>query len=353
MTVHNAALYIPTAKAPFRLEPAELYEPGPNDLLVKNTSLALNPLEHRFQKLAIFPVQYPHISGFSFAGTVEKVGSAVTAFKPGDHVAAINKFSEANPGNRYGAFQKYALIQDTAAAKLDKKVDLDHASAIMASLLSTIGALNVCMGMERPPLSDKQAPKNNQKFLIYGGSSMFGLLTSEYAIRAGYDVVTTASPRTMDEVKRFCPSATILDHTLPHGELVEALVASGPYAYSLDTIAKPETTAVVADVLKRSGGGVFWSSQPVQGPDPNMPEGVERKGESYPVQVELNEELRKWTFEEYLPKGLIGGLITAPRIEKVAGGLSSVPSALERFGEGQVSGVKLVVDPSETETQEI
>jgi hypothetical protein len=67
------------------------------------------------------------------------------------------------------------------------------------------------------------------------------------------------------------------------------------------------------------------------------------KGVSYPGLVELDEEVRKWFFEEYLPKGLSSGVIAIPRIEKVGGGLKSVPDALDRMSEGGVSGAKVVV----------
>ena len=350
MAGKNVALYIPSAKAPFQVGPAEVYEPGPHDLLVKNVSLALNPLEYKVQKFAFLPQEYPNVSGWSFAGIVEKIGSEVTAFKPGDRIVAFKHVTGPKSGNQYGTFQKYALVQDRAAAKLDEKTNLDHASAVVSSFLSTVGALSMCMGMDYPPLSDKPAPRKNQKILIYGGSSIFGLVASEYAMRAGYDVVATASPRTKDEVKRFCPAATIVDHTMPREQLVQALVAEGPYDHFFDTITKPETKLIVAEVVKKLlGGGAFWSSQPARGPEPELPDGVERKGDSFPGLVDAKEEVRKWAVEEYLPKGLASGAITAPRIEKIAEGLKGVPGALERFGEGKVSGAKLVVDPWETE----
>jgi NADPH:quinone reductase-like Zn-dependent oxidoreductase len=233
MTSHNLALHIPAAKSAFQVGPAEIYQPGPHDLLIKNTSLALNPLEYKIQKLGILTRQYPSISGFSFAGTVEKIGSSVTAFQVGDRIVALKKFSEPNSGNQYGAFQKYVLIQDTAAAKLDESTTLDEASSVISNLIATVGALNMSMAMDRAPVPNSTVmattkPRKNQKILIYGGSSVFGMLASEYAMQAGYDVVTTSSPRNVGEVRQFCPSAQIVHHTLPKEEVIERLSLLSP-----------------------------------------------------------------------------------------------------------------------------
>lgn len=347
MSSENKALYIPQAKAAYELGPAETYEPDPHDLLIKNTSVSLNPAEYKLQKFAAFPIQYPSISGFSFAGTVEKIGSAVAAFKPGDRVVAQRKISDMSSGNGYGGFQKYALVQDTQASKLDENTSFDGASAVISNLASVVGALNLSMGMDRPPISGRAARKN-QKLLVYGGSSIFGLLMVDYAARAGYDLVTTSSPRNVDEVKRFSPDAKIVLHTLPKEEVIEALIAEGPYDFVFDAINLPDTRVIVGPVVKKFGGGAYWSAQPVWGPDADLPEGVERKGASYPPLVESNEEVRKWFFEEYVPKGLSSGAITVPRLEKIGGGLNGIPDALERLGTGKVSGGKLVLNPWET-----
>ncbi|KAL0568778.1 hypothetical protein V5O48_013210 [Marasmius crinis-equi] len=52
--------------------------------------------------------------------------------------------------------------------------------------------------------------------------------------------------------------------------------------------------------------------------------------------------------------GALGGLlekgvIQPNRIEKLPGGLSGIAFGLERLKKGEVSGVKLVVDPTETD----
>ena len=88
----NQAAWIKEDKANLVVDAAEVPNPGPNELLVKNAVICLNPVDAKVQKLAIFPIIYPNILGGNFAGTVEQVGASVTAFKVGDRVA-VNRSS--------------------------------------------------------------------------------------------------------------------------------------------------------------------------------------------------------------------------------------------------------------------
>ncbi|MDI9613057.1 MAG: NAD(P)-dependent alcohol dehydrogenase [Acidobacteriota bacterium] len=71
---------------PFLLEEIELDEPRADEILVRIVSSGLchTDLVARMQYL---PIPLPGVFGHEGAGVVEKVGSQVTAVKPGDHVA--------------------------------------------------------------------------------------------------------------------------------------------------------------------------------------------------------------------------------------------------------------------------
>lgn len=343
MTLENLAAIIPSAKAVIELSSGPIYSPGPHELLVKNTSLAFNPLEWKVQKLGFFTTSYPAITGFSFGGTVVALGSAVTGFSVGDRVVVAKSL---NLGNQYGTFQKYALAKDATISRVPDSVSLDDASAVISNLMTTVGALNIAMGMERPPL-EGTAPKRREKILIYGGSSVLGSLAAEFATRAGYTVVTTSSPKNKADVEMFASDGVIIDHTLSKDKLVDAIVKEGPYDYLFDTITSPATKPILAGVLVAQGGGSYWSVAAAY-PESDLPSNVERKGMSYPPLVEGNEEVRKWFYEEYLPRGLESGAVSIPKIEKLKGGLGAVQDALDKMREGKTGGAKLIADPWET-----
>ena len=49
-------------------------------------STALNPVDWKIQKYAIYVEKYPTIVGTDIAGVIEVVGEGVTTFKKGDRV---------------------------------------------------------------------------------------------------------------------------------------------------------------------------------------------------------------------------------------------------------------------------
>jgi NADPH:quinone reductase-like Zn-dependent oxidoreductase len=337
----NRALYIPSPGAPFTPGPAEMPTPGPHELVIKNTSLALNPLDYKIK-----PSSYPYVAGVSFAGTVEKVGTALqTKYQPHDHVVAGRLSSQENA---YGAFQQYVLVDETAVAKLDETVSLDDASAVVAGVVTVVGALHICMGLSLPTTSTT-AGSQAERVLIYGGSSTLGMGAAQFALHAGYTVVTTSSPANRAQVARFCPQSAIVDHTLAADALIEALAREGPYEHIFDAVGTPATAAILATAVAAAtpATGVsmtIWSSRPGR---EERPEGVTVRGESYPRIVQENERARRWLFDEYLPQGLASKTIGVPDIEKRGGGLESVPGLLQQMQEVGFSGKKVVVDMSQ------
>jgi aryl-alcohol dehydrogenase len=74
------------AGEPFVVQELEIEEPRPGELLVR---IAVSGICHTDLTVrgGTFPTPLPAVLGHEGAGVVEKVGSGVTAFAPGDHVA--------------------------------------------------------------------------------------------------------------------------------------------------------------------------------------------------------------------------------------------------------------------------
>lgn len=72
--------------APFSFEQLELDDPRPDELLVKITSSGVCHTDLAVIHGAV-PMAWPAVLGHEGAGVVERVGSAVTDFRPGDRVA--------------------------------------------------------------------------------------------------------------------------------------------------------------------------------------------------------------------------------------------------------------------------
>lgn len=83
----NRAAFLPaTGKA---LEVRDCPYPvvaGPDEVLIKNAAIAINPIDWHMQDHGIFIQEWPAIIGCDVAGEIYAVGSNVKRFKRGDRV---------------------------------------------------------------------------------------------------------------------------------------------------------------------------------------------------------------------------------------------------------------------------
>jgi NADPH:quinone reductase-like Zn-dependent oxidoreductase len=278
----------------------------------------------------------------SFAGIVESVGSDVTAFKPGDKVATIRDGPKA-ADPRFGAYQQYALASQTSTSKLPDKVALETGATSILNLAAVATAFSLHMGLDRPVPTSKAASKG-KKILIYGGSSPAGGLGTSYATAAGYEVITTSSPSNQAFVQSLGPSS-IIDHTLPQEELLSMIQSLGPYDVIFDAIGLPPVSELLGKYLHAVGGGTYWSTGL---PTQPLPDNVQCKFAPYSLAMDKpeNHEFRAWFYQELVPKGLETGIIVPTRAQWIEGGLGQAQEALDRMLKGEVSGRKLLMDPS-------
>jgi NADPH:quinone reductase-like Zn-dependent oxidoreductase len=264
----------------------------------------------------------------------------VSGFKVGDRV--VVKRSLSAHGNSYAAFQKYALATELTAVKLDDKTSFEDAAAAVLNLGTAVAVLNIQMGLDRAPIKGP-AKQNGKKILIYGGSSSVGGLATRYATDAGYEVVTTSSPKNEGFVSSL-GAKVVVDHTQSPDEIAAALKSHGPYEGVLDCIGTPPVDMLMAKVLGDTGG-TYYSMVPQMSAF-KMPNNVKREFGSYSIALETErKDLGEYFYQEYLAKALANGRIVPTRVEKVPGGLGGVQEALDKSL--MVSGKKLIVNPWE------
>lgn len=338
----NLAAVIPAAKARLEVQSVENYVPGLNQLLIKNTCIAFNPLEWKIAKLGFFPIPYPSIIGFSYGGQVEAIGDNVSGFSIGDYVVVSRKASDND--NKFGGYQKFAIASADAAIKLLRGEDLKNAASSYTNFRAVVAITNIVLGLDRPSL-DGPKPKNGKKVLVYGGSSSVGSLAIQLTSQAGYTVLTTSSPRNLAFVSKL-GAEKVVDHTTSGKEVIASLVAEGPFDFVLDAISLPSTVSVVVSVLEAQKGGSFVTMMP-GAEDEVLPSGVTRLYDAFPflLEREENKEAQQWV-ADYFPNALSRGLIQPVAVEKVKGGLKGVNDALDRLERG-VSAAKLVANPWE------
>ena len=82
----NQAAWLIKADTPLQVGDASLPTAGPNELVVRNAAIAINPLDCHMQDSGVFIQHWPAIFGCDVAGEVYEVGSGAQRFKKGDRI---------------------------------------------------------------------------------------------------------------------------------------------------------------------------------------------------------------------------------------------------------------------------
>jgi NADPH:quinone reductase-like Zn-dependent oxidoreductase len=168
-----------------RLELTDLPEPkvGPDTVLVRVRAAGVNPVDWKVREGnsdGAFDVYFPVVPGWDAAGTVERVGPAVTEFAPGDEVVAYLRrdeirrgtYAELTPAPVRSVAAKPAAASWTEAAGLP----LVGLTALQALTAGRVGA--------------------GDTVLVHAASGGVGHLAVQLARILGADrVIGTASPR--------------------------------------------------------------------------------------------------------------------------------------------------------------
>lgn len=334
----NKAAWLPAPKAnPLSVQPAPYTPPAPDELLIRNAAVAINPVDWHLQDNAIFPLPYPTILGHDVAGTVVEVGSAVQDFKPGDRVLA-HAMGLATQRPENGAFQLYTAVPANVAARIPESLSFEQAAVVPLGL-STAAAGLFQSGFMKLELPRVDPVSTGKTLLVWGGASSVGLNAIQLAVAAGYEVVTTASPRNFDLVRSLGASAVVDYHSeTVVDELVAALQGkeiAGVYDAIHANGAFQNCLAVLEGLQKRVFVATVWP----------VPEGLKTDVEAkfvHAISVKDN-EVGGAVYNDYLPKALAeGNFVAAPAPHVVGKGLEAIQTGIDEWGKG-VSAEKIVV----------
>lgn len=159
-------------------------EPAADEVLIKVRAAAVNPLELLIVRGSIRLIQdyrLPQTLGNECSGVVERVGSRVGKFRPGD--AVYTRL----PLERIGAFAEYVAVREQVVAKMPAGYAFDVAAAI------PLTGLTAWQG-----LVEELQVQSGQRLLIPGGSGSFGQMAVPIARSLGLRVVVTGNERSRE-----------------------------------------------------------------------------------------------------------------------------------------------------------
>lgn len=167
--------------------------------------MAINPIDWVVRELGkmIYPwLKYPCILGTDTAGEVVALGPGVSRFKLGDRVLGhANGADKQSNDPAHGAFQKYTVLPVNAASPIPHTMSYESAAVLPLGLSTAACGLfqKDQLALQYPSASPKPTGKT---LLVWGGATSVGCNAIQLAVAAGYEVITTASPKNFDLVKK-------------------------------------------------------------------------------------------------------------------------------------------------------
>lgn len=340
----NTAAYLTATKAPLEVKPSTYPVPGDDEVIIKTRAIAFNPVDTGIQELGpdVFTfITLPAILGYDVAGEIEAIGKSVTKFHIGDRVAGLAE----------RGLQHHVAIAEHLTTPIPASLPFTQAAVLPLALSTAVKALfhpdYLGLSLPLPPSQTPAAPAAKGKtVLICGGSTSVGSNAIQLAVAAGYEVVSTASPRNFAYVKALGAGA-VFDYASPTVRedvlgAFEGTTAAGVVANAgLPSSGDAEVVEMCVEVVRRAGVGekklVALTMVPSWGPEF---EGVECR---FVLPLRGDIELAEKVFHDFLPEALAEGKFRAlPTAQVVGEGLEAAQGALDLLKKG-VSAKKIVV----------
>jgi len=230
-----------------RYEDVEQPIPGRDEVRIRVAATAFNPVDAGIRGGYLqepFPVTLPHVPGIDVAGTVDAVGANVTGRRVGDRVIGFL------PMVPDGAAAEYVLAPAQILADAPASIALADAASLPSVGLTAWQSL-----FEHADL------RPAQRLLINGAGGAVGGYAIQLAKRAGAHVIATASPRSIERVRR-----AGADEIIAHTTTNVADAVSGPVDVLLNLAPiAPAELATLASLVR--AGGVVLSTVPTAVPE--------------------------------------------------------------------------------------
>ena len=342
MSDHHLAAVLPSKEAgSLTVQPRSTPSPGPDELLIDVSAIALNPIDYYMRDMGFTISSYPAIVGSDIAGTVVAAGPSVPPGGPsvGTRVAAFAPCFFKGGAPDYGAFQKKVLVPAVSAVRLPDQMTFSEA-ALLPMAVQTAWAGWYSIGL---PRDMNFKAEQSQGVLVWGGAGSVGSAALQTAKLLGFTVYATASPKHHDYLKSL-GARRLFDYkdTNVVSNIVTAAKEDGlTIATGYDAAGALNELHGVLSQMRGISTAKIASAIPLRGETPST-EGVENVFVAAPNDEAERWEFSKFVFETWLQEKLATGQFKpSPGIQIVEGGLEGLNKGLDELKKG-VSGTKLV-----------
>lgn len=366
---HKAAV-LTKAGAPLEVQDWKTHSIKDDEVLIKVTATAINPVDWKIRDWGIFVDSYPSILGSDAAGEIAQAGKQVKNLNVGDRVffQGIIKTLDGS------TFQQYTKMPAELVGLTPSNVTDEEAAGIgLASIAAVVGLYNQT-GLHITPAPWEQGGDQAGKgksIVVLGGSSSVGQYAIQLARLSGFETIVTGSSSTHhDHLKKLGATVTLDRNTAKPEDYANAATSKGhTFAMVYDSIAiqsshiesvqilqhanKKGSQAASKVGLKTSTVATVYSYEDAVAEE--IKKGVQNGAEEVEIKVVWGigsaDFLRNQSSAFFKAAGgpqgwLAKQLYFANRVQVVEGGLSAINKALDKNRDG-VSGQKLIIRPFE------
>ncbi|EPQ26820.1 uncharacterized protein PFL1_05455 [Pseudozyma flocculosa PF-1] len=339
------AAVIPEPNAQHQLSERTVPALKDDEVLIRNTAAAVNPIDWKLRQFNVFNLTYPTVLGTDGAGEVVALGSAVTNLKLGDRVFYQGIYGTADACT----FQQYSVLPAVLAGRTPDNISDREAATVTVATVAAATALydKNGQGLTAPWDQGGDQVGKGKAIVILGGSGSVGQYAIQLALLSGFDrVITNSSPSHFDYVLSLGAHAVLDRSTATAQDYIDA-AGSAEIDVVFDTISVPDSVLLATEIRSLAGGGGKVSIIV-----PTTPE-ITRLAAAKNVEF-LNTRGFAWKdrhLGEPLMENLGGergyiatGRFRPNRVTLVPGGLAHIEDAFAKCKQG-VSGVKIVIEP--------
>ncbi|MBD8476905.1 zinc-binding alcohol dehydrogenase family protein [Microbacterium sp. CFBP 8794] len=212
----NSAAWIDSPYADLTVRAAPMPKPGVGQLLLEVRAVAVNPLDAIIQSNGTVMygwLRYPVVLGEDVAGVVVETGAGVDDFAVGDRVVAYAMgLEKGRDAVSESGFQAYVAVDASLAAVLPAAVTFEEAVVLPLAISTAAAGLfeKDQLGLDYSRLGNS-APRD-EVVVIWGGATAVGGNAIQLARAAGYRVITTASAKNHERMRRLGAEAVFDYH---------------------------------------------------------------------------------------------------------------------------------------------
>ncbi|PKX88648.1 zinc-binding alcohol dehydrogenase family protein [Aspergillus novofumigatus IBT 16806] len=330
-------------------------EPNANQVLIKVVVSGSNPKDWKVPDLAasgstnfrfLVEAKKGLNQGDDIAGVVEKVGSNVVEFKPGDRVAAFHEMC--TPG---GSYAEYAIAWSHTTFHLPNHTSFEEAATIPLAALTAAVSLYGHLRFP-PPWAPAVKPI---PFIVYGASTAVGSYAIKMASNSNIHPIIAIAGRGSQYVESLLDKSkgdTVVDYRKGVESTVKGIRSSLERAghsvvhHAIDAVIISES----AEVLQQSvtpGGQIDFILPNDLDVSPAIKSITSVGSVHNQPEFENNEELG-FIFSRYFTRALQDGSFSGHPFEVRAGGLEGVEEALKDLKAGKASAVKYIFRIADT-----